>query len=100
MLRYFNRQLHGLDGKPFMADSDTKLSLGRLVIDTLLVHSEGLTGVQKYERYKLCTRIDKSMKDDEPLEMTVEEIAQIKEAIAARQPPMVVGPVWDALERE
>jgi len=79
------------------------ITLGLIALSSLLNLSEkdkSLSGKERFERYQLSVKIQKSMTDNEPLEMVSEEITLIKEQIGDKNEPLKVGPAWDLLENK
>jgi hypothetical protein len=88
----FNQQLKNLRGEDL-----PNLTLKAVAIEALLAMYEDertLTGEEKAKRYLLATRI---YANDE-LDLTVEEIAQVKQIIGRGYGPLIVGQAWDMLE--
>lgn len=54
-----------------------------------------LTGQQKYRRYRLARLLTDAPSE---LELTAEDVAEIKQATGEIYMPLVVGQVWDWLE--
>jgi len=58
-------------------------------------NNEVLDGVEKHKRYALWSKI----KGGSDREITVEEAALIKKVVGQNGTPLVVGQVWDLLEK-
>lgn len=56
------------------------------------------TGKSKFERWEIASKIVKAEKSKKAIEMTVEDISQIKKRIGQMFGPLVVGPVYTVLE--
>jgi len=65
-------------------------------IEALIAPEEGLLGPEKVERWKLAAKI---FANHATIELTVEEVAKLKDLIAKAFPsPLVVGQAWQMLE--
>lgn len=76
-----------------------KLTLKFVCVNSLLTISKedmSINGVEKNERYLLALKL--SLKDT--IELKVEEIVKIKDAIGKVYLPLVVGRAWELLEGE
>lgn len=96
MKRDFNRTLIGLDGQPMLADGSEVL-LSAPVVNALLAQfpdEQGLSGEEKFKRYKLAERVTKGGVQ----EVSAEDIALIKRLVGKAYAPAFVGPTYEALE--
>lgn len=88
--------IKSLDGTPIKDDQNQELTLKVVLVNALLTQNEEkLTGEEKYKRYSLSKKIYES---DEEVELSIEEVAQLKRLIGDLYPPLVVGQVFDILE--
>lgn len=74
-------------------------TLGAVCIGALMgvyADEQGLSGEEKFKRYKLAERI--SAGGDQ--EVSAEDIALLKKLIAKNWPPAVLGPAYEALEQD
>lgn len=80
------------EGKP-----DRDMTLGQACINALLtdVPNERQTGTQKFDRFKLAMRIGN---EDDPIEVTAENVSLIKERLALVYSTYLVGVAWMILE--
>ena len=89
----FNQPIHNIQGK------DIKdLTLKSISVEALLAtfsDEQSLSGEEKVKRYLLATRI---YADSEGLDLTVEEIAKIKQLIGKGYGPLIVGQTWEMLD--
>lgn len=93
MKRDFSKPLLQLSGEPF-ADNAT---LGSVSLSLLLfANDQGVSGEDKFKRYKLAERI----KDGGVQEVTAEEVALLKKLVGTHHAPHVVGPTFEALDRD
>ncbi len=99
----FAQVLCAMDGDP-MQEEDPRnqgktrdLTLGRLCINALLSEfpNEQQSGAQKFDRFKLAMRIGN---EEDPIEITAEDIALIKERVGKAYSAYAVGTVWTVLE--
>lgn len=94
----FNTPITNVDGTP-ITDTFGKASdftIGKACINALSADykDEQIDGVEKMRRWSLA----KSISDHPDYHMTVEEIALVKKLVAKMYSPIVVGPVWQALD--
>lgn len=68
------------------------------VVEALLATypNENINGQEKMARFRLAQRVEIADKD---LDMSVEDVAKVKELIGKYFAPPVVGPCYDLLER-
>jgi len=71
--------------------------LKEAAIEALLVQvqEENVSGEEKAKRYVLATRI---CADPGSIDLTVEELAKIKQVIGKGYGPLVVGQAWEMLD--
>ena len=89
----FNQPIKNITGE------DIKdLTLKTVSVEALLAtfdDERSLSGEEKAKRYLLATRIYANPED---IDLTVEEIAKIKQLIGKGYGPLVVGQAWEILE--
>ena len=88
----FNQPIKNIQGEEIK-----DLTLKTVSVEALLAtfsDEQSLSGEEKAKRYLLATRI---YANDE-LDLTVEEIAKIKQLIGKGYGPLVVGQAWEILE--
>lgn len=96
----FSKELVDLKGKAINLKTeagDQLLRLSDAVVEAVLGHynDEGaLDGTEKFRRYKLAIRIDGASVVD----LEVEEVAKIKQLIAKRWTPLIVGRCYELIE--
>jgi len=93
--RDFSQPLAAL-GQPLPEPAST---LGAVSIAALLgsyADEQGLSGEEKFRRYQLAERIHAGNVQD----VSAEEVALLKKLIGKNWPPAVLGPAYEALERE
>lgn len=74
-------------------------TLGGVCIGALLgvyADEQSLSGDEKFKRYKLAERISAGGEQD----VSAEEVALLKKLIGKNWPPAVLGPAYEALERD
>lgn len=99
----FSQTMKDLDGKiitqgPGLAESQP-VTLRLLAVNALLAVFEEeklLSGEEKVNRYNLAFLIHNAT--DEPVEITVENVAKIKQLISKMYAPLLVGQAWKMLE--
>jgi hypothetical protein len=95
----FGRQLVAINGEPMTDGADgTEVTLRLVCVNALLADMEsdrGATGVQKMGRWTLATRIFNA---NGPLDMTVEEVTEIKDRVGKAFATGIVGPAFALLD--
>ena len=89
----FNQPIKNIQGEEIK-----DLTLKTVSVEALLAtfsDEQSLSGEEKAKRYVLATRI---YANPEELDLTVEEIAKIKQLIGKGYGPLIVGQAWDMLE--
>jgi len=113
MKRNIAIQLVDVDGVPMRfpatsgqdggQDADRPLRLYDVARAALLAQfpdEQNLDGEQKYQRYRLVSRMAKAMANGGAVDLTAEEIALLKKLIGKGYGPGVVGPAFEALESD
>lgn len=78
---------------------DNVATLGAVCIGALMgvyADEQGLSGDEKFKRYKLAERISAGGEQD----VSAEEVVLIKKLIGKNWPPAVLGPAYEALEQD
>jgi hypothetical protein len=75
--------------------STEEFLLRDVVVEALLRPDDKLSGKEKAERYILAVKIHTSPKE---IDLTVEELAKIKELVGKVFAPLIVGQAWQMLE--
>ena len=89
----FNQPIKNIQGEEIK-----DLTLKTVSVESLLAtfdDERSLLGAEKAKRYVLATRI---YANPEELDLTIEEIAKIKQLIGKGYGPLVVGQAWEMLE--
>lgn len=79
---------------------ERELTFAEVFIQSLLTSFEDeqkLSGIDKMKRYVLAQKINRNK--DKVADLTVEEVALIKELIGKGYNALVVGQVWETLEK-
>lgn len=94
----FSQQPKALAGDTFKNEKNESLTLSDVCIEGLNrphpVEDQRLTGEQKFKRWDLSRRIYKATE----VEVSAEEIADLKKCIGLHFPPSIVGPCFEMLE--
>lgn len=95
-----SKKLTAFDGQVLL-DKDAKgevieVTSKIVVVNSLLVPVKTDDGVAKVKKYELAKKVFQA---EQEVELTVEEAALIKERIADSYGVLVVGQVWEQLER-
>lgn len=93
----FTQLLHGLDDKPIKDEKDADVLLSTPCVNSLLATSqnEQLEPVEKLARWILAQKITQAKG---PIELTIEEVAKIKDLTGKYMPTLVMGSIWQILE--
>lgn len=97
----FNQKVYGVDGTPLKADKGRDLTLKDVCISSILgpagTRPDEDTDEKKYHRFQIYKKI-KDGKDE--VDLTANEIVDLKKAIGKHQPSLVMGQCWDYLEQK
>lgn len=97
----FNQNIFNVKGEPLKdtsVDDKENITLKKIAVDALLRDNETTgkeSGEKKLERWQLARKIQKS---SEPIDITAEEISNIKNKIATHFSTSAVGPAFELLE--
>lgn len=101
MLINFSALITDLGGKP-IKDGDIDMTLKDLAVNALITtltdargEAERLSGIEKVGNATLAEKIYKS---EEPIDLSVEDIAKLKERISRFPFPLVVMRAWSLLD--
>lgn len=92
----FAKTLTDLKNKEIL-EADATVSMAALCQTALLAVHEAdrdLSGPEKFKRFKLANRL----LAESVLEVTAEEVANMKELVGRQFPPLIVGRVYEFLE--
>lgn len=95
----FSQCIRSLEGTPLLSDDGKDLLMSTVAVASLLSsHPDDakVSGEEKYQRYDLARRIYKAAQVD----LTVEEVAKIKQLIARQFTPAVIGSAYDLIENK
>jgi hypothetical protein len=90
-LRDMNDEVMKLNGKDFLLVNACQEALLATFPD-----EQGLGGKEKVERFLLAMKITDGLL---PVEISIEEAAQIKMLVGKAYGPLVVGRVWEVLDK-
>jgi hypothetical protein len=93
----FTQILPGLDGQPMQDEAGKNVPLSTPCVNALLAtpRDEHIEPVEKLARFVLAQKITQAI---EPIELTIEEVAKIKDLTGKYMPTLVMGAVWQTLE--
>lgn len=97
MKRDFSLVLKDIEGNPLLATPERHLTLGEACANALLnTYQEDaqVSGEEKMRRYELARKVY----NKRPMSVTSEQIVLLKTYVAKLYGPVVVGPVFSALE--
>ena len=91
----FSKVLTDLDGKE-LEEGKKKVTLKQVCVNALMAvdQKENIDGTEKLKRYQLATKINKGTMD-----VSVEEVAKIKELVGKYFSTIIVGQVYELLEK-
>lgn len=96
----FSQGFKDLDGRILVEPPGGKpITLRTLAVNVLMATFEdekNLSGEEKVKRYETALMVHNSK--DEPVEMSVEDVALIKRLIGKSYGPLFVGQAWKMLE--
>jgi len=105
MKRDFGTVLIGFDGQPIVDASATNdpisVTLAQVARTALLAQyqdEQGLSGDEKYARYKLVCRIEADVRRGQPTELTPDELAKVRALIGKAFSAAGVGPAFTVLD--
>ncbi len=95
-----SQALNGYDGKPLLrseSGKDTPITLGWACCEVLVSPPQGnesQAGAESVRRFRLATEIHES----DVVDLSAEQVAELKALIEARYPPAMVAAAWLALD--
>lgn len=90
----FSQQFVMLDGRVINDELKQPLTL-KTVASNGLLSDQQVDGTEKFARYQLAQKIHGAT---EGLDLTVEDVAKLKDVIGKVYPPMISGQAWLLLE--
>ena len=99
MLIDFKKVILDLKGDPVKLPDKAELTLLSVCQESLMASfpdEQALPGAEKVKRFVLALKIGDSTL---PVEITIEEAAEIKKLVAKAYGPLVVGRAWEILEK-
>ena len=93
----FSKQLIGYDGEP-LEEGKKVITLAMICCNALMNQTEEdakLPGEEKLRRFDLASMV---YAGKGPVDLKVEDVAQLKTLIGKLYGPLVVGPAWKLLE--
>lgn len=99
MNRDFSVKMVSLDGKEELIENGKPLLAKQIVCNALLgsYEDEKLSGEDKVRRYLLAQKIYNS---DSTVEVSSEDISLLKQLVAKLYTPLIVGQVYQLLEKD
>lgn len=94
----FNSVIKDLKGEP-VKDGDRDFTLAAVACNALLMpypDEQSLSGADKFRRYKLADKITSA--NGQGVDLSVEEIADLKKLIGKGYGPLVVGRAYEILD--
>lgn len=92
----FSKPITNLDGQPLEEGKGGTLGGACLnVLTNQLVGDERMPGEQKAKFFELAVAIHGAK---EPLDLSVEDVALLKERVGRAYPPIIVGRAWAMLD--
>lgn len=99
MRKDFSKSFINLDGSEAKDGNNKPITFASTTLTALLnpPQDERLTAEQKTRRYQMATKINKN---PSKVDLTIEELALIKECVGKFHGPLVVGQTYEMLEGE
>jgi hypothetical protein len=95
----FNVTLKNLSGKYITQQQDgSVLTAWDAIVQALSVAEQGASVDKKFKSYRIALKVYEASEKNELVELTIEETKQIKDAVAAGWPPVVMGRIFDLIE--
>jgi len=94
----FSQKFKDFDGKAIKALNGKDADLRGAAVDALnalFMDEQGLSGEDKVKRYTLAKKV---CANDDPVDVTVEEVALIKKLVGKAFAPLIVAQAWNMLE--
>ena len=94
----FNQILKSLDGNSILLDNEEEFSFRKAAVGALLGsggNDATLTGTKKAERYELALKVSTA---EGAVEVTTQEVEEIKKVVGDTYAPIVVGQVFRILD--
>lgn len=91
-LRSFNGEAMQMQDTP--ESPVYEMTLGKVVVEALLVNERELTATDKVRRYDLALRVYNAKNE---VEVTPEELTEIRACVGKAYPPVVVGAAYKLL---
>lgn len=90
-------ELLDLDDKP-IKENDKPVLIGSLIVQALGVPDQADSPELKVKRFDVSLRVHRAAKANEPVDLTVEEAADIKKVVGKHFAPLVVGRIYELLD--
>lgn len=91
-------KLKTLKGDDILDEKNNPVTIGDIISQALLASfpDDNEKGEEKYKKFKLAVKVNSS---DLPIDITLEEAVKIKEIVGKGFSPLIVGQVWEILEK-
>ena len=97
MKRNLNKVLTTFDGEEMQSANGNVATAKIVIVDALIAQDIGLSATDKVKHFNLAEHIVQS---NDPVELKIEELQLIKDAVGKHFNPLVVGKVYRILEDE
>ena len=91
-----NQALKGFDDAPLKGDKGVIVTLKDVCINSLLTPIQGDDEKVKWEKYEIYRKLKESKVE---VELKLEEVTMLKKCVGRIQPHLLMGQVWEILER-
>ena len=93
-----NKEIKGVDGINSIINSDTKkaLTLKDVCINAVLMPMQEDDWKKKFEKWEIFKKLRDAK---EEVDLSVEQISIIKNAVGKFQPPLIMGQVFEMIEK-
>jgi hypothetical protein len=92
-----NQKIKDAEGNEITLQGKPAMTLRDVIVNSILTPDQGDDEKKKWEKYEIFKKIKESKNE---VELTIEEIALVKQCIGKFQPPLVMGQCWEMLENK
>jgi len=91
-----NAVLKDIDGKTPLKIQNRAMSVKDVCIQAILTPGKDEKPERKYKNYEIFRKLDEA----EEVDLSVEDISYLKKKVGELFPPLIMGQVWDILEKK
>lgn len=90
-----NQTIKNFDGREAVDENGKKITIGQIIINTLLINKADMGNAEKMDRWVLAKKVRKAK---DTIDITLEEASKIKDWVTASSITIVAGQISDILE--